>query len=149
LRTVIEGEVDDQAGAADRALGAARRRVEQGIAHIGIAIVYPADLRDVQFEELRRRLAQCELQVAVVTEAAETGFAGGGLDQLEIALRRGFEELLAEDIVGRATAALGAGVEEFAAFTVGKAGYVGRLAKTLGIRPLPRRPRPGQEEQAE
>jgi hypothetical protein len=35
LRTVIEGEVADQADAQSRALAAARKRVETGIAHIG------------------------------------------------------------------------------------------------------------------
>lgn len=45
LRTVMEGEVDDQPDAKKRALESAKKRVEEGIAHIGVAVIYPAFLR--------------------------------------------------------------------------------------------------------
>jgi hypothetical protein len=148
LRTVIEGEVDDRAGAADSALRTAHRRVEQGIAHIGIAVVYPQSLRHEGFGDLKDRLAACELRMAIVTEAGETDFTSGGIDDLGTGLRRSFAELLQEDIVGRATLILDAGVEFVAGAIVGKAGWVGRLSDTLGIRPLPPRPKREREGDA-
>ena len=41
----MEGEVDDQPDAKKRALESAEKRVEEGIAHIGVAVIYPAFLR--------------------------------------------------------------------------------------------------------
>lgn len=146
LRTVIEGEVDDHPGARESALSAAHRRVQQGIAHIGVGIVYPAHLRDVEFSELAERLAEAQLHVAIATEAGETDFAAGGVEQVEAALRHAFAELVEEDIVGKATDILDRAVESFSDVVIGKQGWVGRLADTLGIRPLPRR-RPRSEDE--
>ena len=146
LRLVIEGEVDGQVRAANCALDTARRRVEQGIAHIGVGVVYPTDLRLVEFEGLKGRLMECELRLAIVTESGDTGFTTGGVDDLEIALRRTFEQLQEEDVVSRAVAILDEGVESFASVVAGKTGWVERLAKTLGIRQLPRRGSEAEED---
>lgn len=138
LRTAIEGEVGDQPNAEGRALESAHKRVEEGIAHIGVAIVYPAELRKVDFGNLRSELASSELQIAVVTESESTGFAQGNVDYLESALRRAFEQLVQEDVVAHAAAILDAGIERFAGVIEDKSGVVGRVAETLGIRELPR-----------
>ena len=45
LRTIIEGEVDDQINARDKAISSVAHHVEDGIAHIGVAVVYPSYLR--------------------------------------------------------------------------------------------------------
>src|SRR5690242_1902058 len=62
LRTVIEGKVE-AAAASDAVLGQAVERVEQGVAHIGIAVVYPSDLRKISFEKLPKALASAELRI--------------------------------------------------------------------------------------
>jgi hypothetical protein len=41
LRTIIEGKVDDQPGAMENVHDDAYRRVAEGLAHIGIAVLYP------------------------------------------------------------------------------------------------------------
>ena len=45
LRLIIEGKVEDAPNAEESALSAARQRVEDGLAHIGVAVVYPMLLR--------------------------------------------------------------------------------------------------------
>src|SRR5665647_2456959 len=45
LRTSIEGKYSDVPNAKSIVLGQARERVEEGIAHIGIAVLYPPGLR--------------------------------------------------------------------------------------------------------
>ena len=40
LRTAIEGELSSSPKAEERALSSALKRVEQGISHIGVAIIY-------------------------------------------------------------------------------------------------------------
>jgi len=55
LRLAIEGEYE-AAGAQDKALKSAKNRVETGIAHLGIGVVYPADLKAVPQRELAARM---------------------------------------------------------------------------------------------
>lgn len=137
LRTAIEGEVGDKAEAQECAVRSARERVEAGIAHIGIAIVYPPELRSLDFSTLKPALANSQLQIAIVTESEDTGFTVGNVDYLESALRRAFDHLIQEDVVARAVAALDAGIEQFAAAIATKGGIIGRVADSLGIRELP------------
>lgn len=94
LRTAIEGEVDDQPNAQDKARAAAVRRVEQGIAQIGLAVVYPSHLRRVEFSAVKQSLQQAELLVAVVTEAGASGYATSNVDGLAETLRHAFDQLL-------------------------------------------------------
>lgn len=69
LRTVIEGKVADKAGADEKALEQARDRVNSGIAHIGIALLYPAAIRKIpSFPELQSFLANCVFKVGVYSE---------------------------------------------------------------------------------
>jgi len=138
LRTAIEGEVDDQPDAEQRALESAQERVTQGIAHIGVAVVYPADLRHGSFEHLRDLLTSAVLKIAVATESEVTSFTSGDVNYLDTALRRAFDQLVREDVVSRAVAILDEGVEAFAGLVAPKAGCVGRLALVLGIRELPK-----------
>ena len=154
LRTAIEGEVADQPEPQTRALESARRRVEEGVAHIGIAVVYPAHLRRVAFDNLPRELAEARLQMALVTEAEETGFVAGDVGSFETALQSAFERLVREDTVAKAVAILSAGVEQFASAFALRRGVTGRVIRALGIRALgseqppdevPERPLPGEE----
>ncbi len=145
LRTAIEGEVDDQVNAESKAIDSARRRVAEGIAHIGVAVIYPARLRNTPFADLKRQIENVELSIAVVTESEETGFAKGNVDYLERALRGAFDQLVQEDVVSKAVAQLDAGIEVFASAVMARPGVVGRMAKTLGIRDLPSKEAPDGE----
>lgn len=149
LRTAIEGEVDDQSDADNRALESARGRVEEGIAHISVAIVYPARLRSVAFDDLKSQLEDSPLRMAVVTEAEETGFTEASIDSLAGALRRAFDQLVQEDVVARAVAALEAGIEEFASVLSDSPGTAVRLAEILGIRELPAEDNSKPEDESE
>jgi hypothetical protein len=145
LRTAIEGEVDDQPDAKDRALESARRRVQEGVAHIGVAVVYPAALREVPFDTLQAELSRSLLQIAVVTEAEETGFSAGDVNYLQSALQAAFERLVKEDTVAKAVSVLRGGVERFATACVDRPGILGRAIGVLGIKSLS--PAAGSEEE--
>ena len=140
LRLHIEGKVGDSQQAHEAALIAARARVNEGIAHIGVAVVYPASLRESRdLETEKNQLLESDIDIAVITEARETEFVPGRIDYVEQALRDAFSELVAEDVVTRAVAALDAGVEEFAAAISNEDGTIARIADVLGIRELPDR----------
>lgn len=154
LRTAIEGEVAGQPGAEERALESARRRVEEGIAHIGVGVVYPEELRRVEFNELGRLLGACPLRVALVIEAGETGYATGDIAYLGTALQGAFERLVREDVVARAVEILDKAVSWFASALALRPGVIGRMMRRLGIRTgdwaddpaaTPPAPMPGQE----
>ncbi len=149
LRTVIEAEVGSTSNAREKAIASARKRVEEGIAHIGVAIVYPASLRDANMQaatQLKNDLANASLAIAVVTEAGETDFVTGDVDYLATALNHAFEQLLREDVVARAVAALDVGINQFVNVILGKPGIVGRVADTMGIKALPQREKVSDEE---
>lgn len=139
LRTAIEGEVGDHADAQSLAISSARHRVEEGIAHIGVAIVYSEHLRKIEFVHLESELAESELDIAIVTESEETGFVKGNVNYLESQLRHAFDQLLKEDVVARAVEKLDAGIAKFANALADKGGVTERMAEALGIRGLPER----------
>jgi hypothetical protein len=134
LRTILEGEIADQPNAADRALAAARQRVEEGLAYIGVAVIYPAELRRVDYAELKRALAHSLLQIATFTEAGKIGFVTGTVNELERLLRETYQQLLSEDVVAQAVGLLDQGVEAFASVVMPMPGVVGRLAQLLEVR---------------
>ncbi len=52
LRLAIEAEFSSTRNAERAAYDAAQERVENGIAHIGMAVIYPVDFRTLDFESL-------------------------------------------------------------------------------------------------
>jgi len=149
LRTVIEGKVADKAGAGERALEQARDRVNSGIAHIGIALLYPAEIRKVpSFGDVQKFIAQCSFRIAICSESGETGWTEGGIDYLADVLRGAFEQLVREDAVTKAVEALNAGLDQFASSVFISPATVRRSAEILGIRELPKRAR-GKAERDE
>lgn len=110
-----------------------------GIAHVGVAIVYPAALRKYEFIDLKMQLTACELRIAVVTEGGSTNYSQGNIQQLGESLRRAFDELVKEDVVTKAVTALETGIEQFAQVVVKQSGTSARLADILGIKELPKR----------
>lgn len=149
LRTVIEGKVDDQPDAHEQAFQQAQERVSKGIAHIGVAVVYPATLRSHPFSDLMNALTTATFQVAVYSEAGEAGWTEGGLDYLANLLRRTFDQLVEEDVVAKAVEALDAGVSNFARSAFTSAATVQRAAQLLGIGEPPRRARHAEEDDDE
>jgi hypothetical protein len=139
LRLAIEGEVGDQPDAEYKALESARNRVVTGIAHIGIGVVYPAELRKVEFKKRKAALEASQLRIAVVTESGATGYVNGDVDYLKEALSSAFDQLVKEDVVAHAVAVLDAGVGTFANRIVTSDGIMSRMAEVLGIRELPER----------
>jgi hypothetical protein len=131
LRTAIEGEVEGP-NARQKALASASRRVETGIAHIGIAVVYPEQLRSVKFSKLKSELAHAELAIAITNEAGIVDYMTGDVAYLERALRGTFGHLIREDVVAEAVDLLDEAVGRFADTILNHKGVWGRVIKSLG-----------------
>jgi len=146
LRTVIEGKVADKAGADKKALEQARDRVNSGIAHIGIALMYPAEIREIlSFGEVQSYIAGCSFGIAICSETGETGWTEGRIDYLTDVLRGAFEQLVREDAVTKAVEMLNAGLEQFASTVFVSPATLQRTSEILGIRELPKRTRKKSE----
>ena len=134
LRTAIEGKVADKSIAAEKALSQARDRVDNGVAHIGIALLYPAAIREISdFVDLQAMLAITVYKVAVYSEVGETGWTEGGIDYIADILRRAFDQLVKEDVVNKAVETLDLGISEFARIAFNTSPKIDHAAQTLGI----------------
>ncbi|MGA8572033.1 MAG: hypothetical protein ACLP7A_16205 [Desulfobaccales bacterium] len=150
LRLIIEGKVDDTHNAEESALNSARQRVEEGLAHIGVAVVYPALLRKLEKpSQLKKGLENSELRVAIFNESGETGFSSANIKQLTNMLYQTFDQLVQEDVVSRATAILDEAVEKLAPVLAAIPDFPSEAAKILGIRALPSRKKRHKEEEGE
>lgn len=133
LRTAIEGKVDDQANAEAVVIGNATGRLEQGLAHVAIAAIYPARLRTVPFESLKSHLRMASLKLAVLTESGQQGWVDGDVAYLGAMLRRAFVELVQEDTVNSSVEVLRGGVTAFCDAVMPLTGACENMASLLGI----------------
>jgi hypothetical protein len=150
LRLIIEGEVEDASRAEERALSSARKKVEEGLAHIGVAVVYPAFLRKSErLYQLKSELEESQLRVAIISESGESGFTSASIKQLIDMLYQTFDQLVKEDVVKRATEILDDAVEKVAPVFAAIPGFPQEAAKILGIRALPTRKKRAEDEEGE
>ena len=115
LRVFIEGKTDDVPNAREAVAAQARARVEGGLAHIAVGVVYPAHLRRVPFADLDAVMASAALEIQVQTEAGQGGWVRvSDVDELRGLLVRTYEQLVSEDVVEEAVALVEAGINAFA-----------------------------------
>lgn len=154
LRMAIEGKVGSSPAIKKAASEAARARVESGLAHIAIAVVYPPELPALsQLNELEEAITHSILNIAIFTESQESKqltlpIQGLGLedspqkpvwiesdvDNLGSVLRRAYENLTAENVVVDAADAIKSGLESFSPLLLKNQGAIQRAGKALGIR---------------
>ncbi|MBI4235974.1 MAG: hypothetical protein HY688_01285 [Chloroflexi bacterium] len=147
LRTVIEGKVDTAATAEVAARRQAFARVEQGIAHICIAVMYPESLRTVPFSRLLDELEVTPFRIVVFTEASEneeSAWEDADIPHIGEVLRRTYETLAEQDVVKKAVAIIRLGTEEFSILF--DAGSLDRAIAALGIRQLTPAAQGGEED---
>jgi len=150
LRLIIEGKVEDAINAEESALNSARQRVEEGLAHIGMAVVYPSALRKLKgLSQLKSNLQEKQIKVAIVSESGETGFTSANIKQLIDKLYQTFDQLIEEDVVKRATAILAEAVDAVAPVFAAIPGFPEEAARILGIRALPTRKKRKEVEEGQ
>jgi len=137
LRLIIEGEVSDQPNARDRALRSADERIEKGIAQIGVALVYPANLRAIPHGKLAGELAACTFNFAIRFPplAQMPQWQTGSIDLLRAALEQAFFQLASEDDLKNAMRLMSAGVNLFTQHLLTTGVATERISEPLGIVP--------------
>ena len=134
LRVAIEGKFADHPAAKKVVLNDARRRVRDGIAQIAMAAVYPSELRGTGTSRIASKLAKCQIQYRIVSEAEESqSWFEGNPASLMAALRRAHETMTRDDVVEQTAIALSDRLEAVSALWSGQAGACDRLSNVLGI----------------
>jgi hypothetical protein len=133
LRCAVEGKVGDGARARSLAADDARGRIEQGIAHLAVAVVYPISLRDTEFSELPAIIGAATLEFMAITDAGSSDWRAGGIDDLLQELRRAHEVIVRDDVLNQAVQTLSGGLNEVAAALLESSPTCDRLVGLLGI----------------
>jgi hypothetical protein len=133
LRCAIEGKIADTPRATTVVLRDAQSRIDQGIAHVAIAVVYPALLRSTDIKHLRRELGSARFEFCVLTDAGGEGWRHGGLNDIVAELRRAHEVIVRDDVLQQAVDTLNIGLAEVSSALLGSKGTCDRLIKVLGV----------------
>jgi len=139
LRLAIEGEVDDQPNAAQKAWDKARERITKGIAQLGLAVVYPAELRKLPTAQIEKALGERTLRFAIAGFAADQkpAWHEGTAELLNTFLQEAFMRIASEDEVRRAANRLHDAVHVLSSDIVSWGVAAERVAGPLGIDPGP------------
>jgi len=133
LRCALEGKIDDLPNAKSVVTKQATERVDSGISHLSIAIVYPKALRTTPFEDLADALAETAFQFRVCTENGTRQWRVGSADDILDELRRAHEDIIRDDVVQDAVNDLNIGLAGVSAKLVSKPAICDRLMDLLGI----------------
>ncbi len=133
LRCGVEGKVADVANAKEVVVADARSRVEQGITHLAIAVVYPRDLRSIEFAKLPTEMNAAQLEFAVLTDTEKMEWHTGGITEILAELRRAHDTIVRDDVLQQAVDTLNIGLGEVANALLGNRGTCDRLVGLLGV----------------
>lgn len=133
LRCAIEGKVADIANAESIVVADAKKRLDQGVAHLAIAVVYPTPLRTVSFNKLPDVLSAATLKFSVLTDSEQVVWHEGAVNEILAELRRAHDVIVRDDILQQAVDTLNIGLAEVTSALVGSRGTCERLIKVLGI----------------
>ncbi|HKM77058.1 MAG TPA: hypothetical protein VJZ32_11645 [Candidatus Bathyarchaeia archaeon] len=111
VRVVLEGKLADASNAKNVLEIQCRERIERGIAPISIGVIYPAEVRNVEWASLDRELASAQLKIKVFTATHEDDWVDSDLNSLSEILRRAYESLVEEDTVDQAVTLLRNSIE--------------------------------------
>ena len=135
LRCMIEGKFADIPDAQTVVMAQAVERVEAGIAHMALAIVYPTELRETPQREVagQLRISALQFSLCTVSRYADVAWHSGGVREVLDLMRRGHAELLEDDVVVRSVARLNAGMEGLVRILLGNRVAAEHIADHIGI----------------
>ncbi|MGE0082891.1 MAG: N-6 DNA methylase [Desulfococcaceae bacterium] len=133
LRVIIEGKFSDTPDADNVVLADALRRVQTGICHIAVALVYPKEIRTVSTGQLGETLSGSRLRFLIISETGQTEWAEAAPAEILASLRRVHESLCRDDIVAESARKLSEKIEAIASLWTGQTATCDRLSVLLGM----------------
>jgi hypothetical protein len=131
VRVILEGRIADRANVEETLEKDCLKRIEEGIAAIAIAIIYPPELRHSAWATLERTLQTATFRIKVFSEAGRGEWIESDFDGLSAVLRRAYESLVHEDVVSAAVNELSQSIETTSRQLSGYPGTAERLRKLL------------------
>lgn len=133
-RIVIEGRFGNGSTVRGGLTRDAKRRVEEGISPICMAVIYPKALRSVSsLPDLRRGMRASEYEIRIISEGSDGSWSKGPLDHITDILRRSYELLVSEDVVVRAVEEIATAIEAASGLLIGAPAAPPKLREILGI----------------
>jgi len=133
LRVVIEGKFSDSPNAESVVFSDALKRVQSGICHIAVALVYPKALRTVATAKLEEVLSVSRMRFLAVSETGQTEWADATPSEILASLRRIHVSLTKDDIVADSARKLSERIEGIAELWAGQPATCDRLSVLLGM----------------
>jgi len=133
LRVIIEGKFSDTPDADNIVRSDALKRVQSGLCHIAVALVYPKKIRTVTTSELEKTLSTSRLKFLIIAETGLTEWAEATPSEMLASLRRLHESLTKDDIVAESAKQLSDKIEVIAALWIGQTATCDRLSNLLGM----------------
>jgi hypothetical protein len=133
LRCAIEGKVADVADAENIVLGDARKRIDQGIAHLAVAVIYPRRMRTVPIAKLGNELDTEQFLFIVLTEAGDGPWHNGMINDILGEPRRAHDIVVRDDVLQQAVTTLSLGLELVAEALFSSGSTCDRLIGLLGV----------------
>jgi hypothetical protein len=133
LRCSVEGKWADANNARQIVAGQARDRIQTGIAHIALAVIYPSALRAVPLVNKKQELLAARLQYCLCTELSEGDWREGDVAAIQDDLRRAQHLMATDDIVTKAVAELQAGMFGLVTVLADNPATCDRLADILSV----------------
>jgi len=144
VRVVIEGKIDDSANIKAALEKACIKRIEEGIASIVIGVLYPPELRTVDWANIEQIFLATAFSIKVFSETEQGDWTSSTLDSLSAVLRRSYESLVQEDVVNAAVDELKESIETATSDLALSPGTAERLREILI---LPKRQEPKQDDE--
>ncbi|MBC7622201.1 MAG: hypothetical protein H7232_02310 [Aeromicrobium sp.] len=133
LRVIIEGKFGDVGDAESSVMSDAKNRVQSGICHIAVALVYPRAFRTISTTKLETALSTSRLKFLVLSESGNTDWSEALPGEILGSLRRVHQSLTKDDIVAVSAKKLSDRIENIAQLWSGQPAVCDRLGKLLGM----------------
>ncbi len=131
LRVVLEGRVFDKTNAVKTLETDCEKRIQEGIAGLVIGVLYPPELRNVDWSDLEHEMMEKTLRIRVFSESGEGNWSDSDIDGISAILRRTYDSLISEDVVNSAVDELRESIEEATHQLSSSPGTAGRLRELL------------------
>lgn len=133
IRVIIEGRIFESAAIEETLILDARRRIEEGLSPVCIAVLYPPEIRYVGWNQIKETLANTHLRIKVLTDISEEEWYDTDVDGLSAVLRRTYEILVRDDVVKNSVELLKESIENSAIYFYGSPAIPQRFRSIIGI----------------
>lgn len=134
LRCSIDGKYDDNPNWRDELEGQVSKRLADGLAHVGVGVLYPAKLRVLDdFGKLKKALRQQQLRFFIGSETDTPNWQSGDLNHLLEQLRGAQASLASDDVVSRGVELLQAGMDGLISVLLTNPAACENLTKLMGV----------------